>query len=220
MKAPARLVVRGVNWLGDAIMSMPALMRLREALPKTHVALLTSGKLADLWHAHEGIDEVITFSREEGVGQVSAKLRAGKFDAALILPNSFRSGFESWLAGIPMRVGYGRPWLLNHRVSPRVEHVPMHKRTAAEIRKLITEQPSKPRDSYPTSGHHLHQYLRLVSFFGASEEPLRPSIELSKEETNRFIEKFEVPRARLLIGLNPGAEYGPAKRWPLENFIA
>jgi len=216
---PPRLVVRGVNWLGDAVMSMPALMRLREALPEAHIALLTEEKLADLWTNHPAINEVIRFTKLEGVGQVSRKLRAGKFDAALILPNSFRSAFESWMAGIPIRVGYGRPLLLTHKIPPRAEHIEMHKRSAAEVKRLVSSFPNKHRDSYPLSGHHLHQYLRLVSFFGASETPQAPAIKIAPEEVSAFLEKFGVDRSSKLVGLNPGAEYGPAKRWPVDRFI-
>jgi heptosyltransferase II len=216
---PARIVVRAVNWLGDAVMSMPALVRLREALPHSHIALLTADKLADLWTDHPAINEVIPFTKLEGIGQVSRKLRAGKFDAALILPNSFRSAFESWMAGIPLRVGYGRPFLLTHTIPPRTEHIEMHKRTPAEVKRLVTRFPHKHRDLYPLSAHHLYQYLRLVRFFGASETAHAPSIRVAGEEVTAFVKKFRVDRSRKLIGLNPGAEYGPAKRWPVEGFI-
>ncbi len=198
---------------------MPALMRLREALPEAHIALLTADKLADLWTNHAAIDEVIPFNRLEGVGQVSRKLREGKFDAALVLPNSFRSAFESWMAGIPIRVGYGRPFLLTHKVAPRAGHIEMHKRSAAEVKKLVTQSPQKHRDAYPLSGHHLHQYLRLVSFFGANETPQAPAIKIAPAEVSAFAKKFEIDLTRKMIGLNPGAEYGPAKRWPEERFV-
>ncbi|MGZ8940240.1 MAG: glycosyltransferase family 9 protein, partial [Limisphaerales bacterium] len=69
-----RIVVRGVNWLGDAVMSTPALMRLRDARPDAHIALLTAAKLADLWISHPAIDEVIPFSKAEGIGSVSKRL--------------------------------------------------------------------------------------------------------------------------------------------------
>src|SRR5687767_4119881 len=105
-------------------MSMPALMRLREALPGTHIALLTADKLVDLWRNHPAIDEVIVFSRQQGAGHVSTMLRKGKYDAALILPNSFRSAFEAWMAGIPRRIGYGRRLLLTDIIPGRTEHIP------------------------------------------------------------------------------------------------
>src|ERR1041385_3470418 len=63
---PKRLLVRGVNWLGDAVMTTPALQRLRERFPEAHIALLTHEKLKDLWLNHPAIDEVITFTSSEG----------------------------------------------------------------------------------------------------------------------------------------------------------
>jgi heptosyltransferase II len=219
VKKPRRLVVRGVNWLGDAVMCMPALARLREALPDTHITLFTEEKLLDLWLNHPALNGVIPFQKQQGVGHASRALRQGQFDAALILPNSFRSAFESWLAGIPVRIGYGRKLLLTDVIQPRAEHIEMRKNTVIDVKRLVSNFPDRARDQFPIAAHHLHQYLRLVSFFGASEEPMRPSIDLSEEEFSAFKRKFGVTGSRPTIGLNAGAEYGPAKRWPIERFI-
>jgi ADP-heptose:LPS heptosyltransferase len=89
-----RILVRGTNWLGDAVMTTPALLRLREKFPGAHIALLTPEKLRDLWPHHPAVDEIISFSPGESVLAVGKKLRAGKFDAALVLPNSPRSALE------------------------------------------------------------------------------------------------------------------------------
>src|SRR6266536_212877 len=70
-----RLLVRGVNWLGDAVMSTPALLRLREAAPRAQVTLLTHAKLAELWTAHPAVDSVMTFADGDTIWSVSRKLR-------------------------------------------------------------------------------------------------------------------------------------------------
>jgi heptosyltransferase II len=135
-----RLLVRGTNWLGDAVMTTPALLRLREQFPDAYVALLTPGKLAPLWLHHPAVDETISFSSGEGVFSVAKKLRAGKFDAALVLPNSPRSAIEVYLAGIPNRIGYARPWRnfsLTQIVPPRPDAVKMKKRSVSEIKELV-----------------------------------------------------------------------------------
>jgi heptosyltransferase-2 len=106
---PRRVLVRGTNWLGDAVMTTPALMRLREKFPDAHIAMLTPEKLRDLWLHHPAVNETISFTPGESVFSVGNKLRAGKFDLALVLPNSPRSALEVWLAGIPQRIGYARP---------------------------------------------------------------------------------------------------------------
>jgi len=107
---PRRILVRGTNWLGDAVMTTPALLRLREKFPAAHVALSTPEKLRELWAGHPAINETIPFAPGESVFAVAKKLRAGKFDLVLVLPNSPRSAIETWLAGIPQRIGYARPW--------------------------------------------------------------------------------------------------------------
>jgi len=102
---PRRILVRGVNWLGDAVMTTPALLRLREHFPNAHIVLLTPEKLKELWRHHPAIDEIVSFASGENLFSVSAKLRSGNFDAALVLPNSPRSALEVRLAGIPRRIG-------------------------------------------------------------------------------------------------------------------
>src|SRR4051812_24735299 len=71
---PHKILVRGVNWLGDAVMSTPALQRLREANPPAHITLLTPHKLAELWEGHPAVDKIMTFGREGSVFQVSRRL--------------------------------------------------------------------------------------------------------------------------------------------------
>ena len=133
LQSPARrILVRGANWLGDAVMTTPALLRLREKFPGAHITLLTPEKLADLWTHHPAVDETISFAPGESVFTIGKKLRAGKFDLALVLPNSPRSALEVFLAGIPHRAGYARPWrnfFLTQTVPPRPEAVKMRKRT-------------------------------------------------------------------------------------------
>jgi heptosyltransferase-2 len=217
-----RILVRGVNWLGDAIMSTPALLRLRDAKPRAHISLLTASKLADLWTSHPAIDEVISFSKTDGIGNVSKRLRAGRFDTALIFPNSFRSACESWMAGIPTRIGFGgngRSILLNRVVPPRSTNIEMHKRNAAEVLQIVHSTPEKPRDRFPVSGHHVHNYLHLVAQLGANPAPAPPRIAVTNEEKMQVFERLSLDHSRPIIALNPGAEYGPAKRWPAERFI-
>ena len=137
---PRRILVRGTNWLGDAVMTTPALRRLREQFPAAHIALLTHAKLADLWQNHPAVDETISFAAGESVLAVAQKLRAEKFDLALVLPNSPRAALEVFLAGIPQRVGYARPWrnwFLTRTVAPRADAVKMRKRSAVEINQLM-----------------------------------------------------------------------------------
>ena len=235
---PRRLLVRGVNWIGDAVMTTPALLRLREALPDTHIVLLTHDKLAGLWAGHPAVNEVITFAPKEGVFSIARRLREGSFDTALVLPNSIRTGLEVRLAGIPRRIGYAgswRNWLLSDAVLWRTDVVKMRKRTAEEVRRSVAEADGsaafRPQQAPSPDGrscgvnaalqasHHIFHYLHLAAALGAKPEPLAPVIAVTGAEVAAVKAKFQLPDG-LLVGLNAGAEYGPAKRWPADRFIA
>jgi heptosyltransferase II len=175
--APFRIVVRSSNWLGDAVMSVPAVRRLRRGRPDVRLTVLTRSKLADFWRLLPEVDELITIDPGDSVFKVASKLRDG-FDVAILFPNSVRAAIEMWLAGIPRRVGYSRPW-----------------------RNFFVNQfiPDRP---FPTPlEHQTSHYLRIMDCIGAN-------LSESLEQTDRRV--FEPGVA----GLCPGAEYGPAKRWP------
>ncbi|HEY1172281.1 MAG TPA: lipopolysaccharide heptosyltransferase II [Verrucomicrobiae bacterium] len=219
---PKRILVRGVNWLGDAVMTTPAMFRLRERFPQAHITLLTPDKLAGLWENQSWLNEVITFSGEDSLWSVGKKLRAGNFDMGLILPNSTRSALELWLGRVGNRTGYGgraRSIFLNRVVERIPGMVPMRKRSVEEIKGLIAGKPdTAPKPTF--KDHQMHHYLHLVGALGAKTELLAPKIEVSAAERVAVLQKFGIStNGKLLLGLNVGAEYGPAKRWPVENFI-
>lgn len=251
---PRRILVRGVNWLGDAVMTTPALLRLRERFPDALIALVTPEKLRGLWLNHPAVDEIIGFKSDEGPWELARKIRIvmwpdaearrnaeprrassgasplsrrGGFDVAVVLPNSPRSALEPWLARIPRRIGYARPWrnfFLTTTVPDRPDAGKMRKRSVAEINELISTSPSDhvSRFTLHVSNHQIHDYLRLVAVLGASSEPLPPQLVVTPDEVKAVAQKFNLQHAdsRPVFGLNPGAEYGPAKRWPAENFVA
>ncbi|MEI8233518.1 MAG: lipopolysaccharide heptosyltransferase II [Verrucomicrobiota bacterium] len=191
---PFRIVVRSSNWLGDAVMTTPAVQAIKRGRPDAHLTVLVKAKLADYWRRIPEVDEVLCIEAEDSVFAVARKLRAGRFEAAVILPNSIRSALEPWLAGIPRRFGYagkGRRWLLTAAFQGK-------KRKKNEL-----PQPAR---------HQVYHYLDLAEWLGADigiptladffPAPPRPTF----------------PGGPVKIGLCPGAEYGPAKRWMPERF--
>ena len=233
-----KILVRGVNWLGDAVMTTPALHRLRQHLPESQITLLTPQQLAELWAHHPSIDSFVAFQQAESLWSVARRIRAEAFDVALVLPNSPRSALEVWLAGIPHRIGYARAWrswLLTQAVAGRAEGGQTRKRSVREIRTLIAE-PVPPRIStqgqtLPGSAHQVHEYLHLASVLGASPAPLAPELEVTTKEVqaarSKFVDNLLAARkladeksAPIWLGLNPSAAYGPAKCWPAERFAA
>jgi heptosyltransferase-2 len=227
---PRRILVRSTNWLGDAVMTTPALLRLREKFPGAHIALLTPEKLRELWLHHPAVNEIISASPGESVFSVGKKLRTGKFDAALVLPNSPRSALEVFLASIPQRIGHAHPWrnfLLTQTVAPRAGAVKMRKRTTTEIHQLVaadgSQRPIIDGGVRPNAAtvHQIHEYLHLAAALGANSEPLAPLLTVTPDEIEAAMKKFGLEKIDgPIFGLNPGAEYGPAKRWPVEKFTA
>lgn len=221
---PEKILVRGLNWLGDSIMSTPALQRLREARPSAHITILAPEKLAGLWEDQPFLDKVITFTPSQTIWQVARLLRAENFTEAVAFPNSIRSALELRLAGIPRRIGLahpGRGFLLTHALAPRADAVPMHQPSPTRIRRLIAKRAAPA--TIPPLAHHIHDYLYLTAELGASREPLPPRIFVNAERTTLVSQKLRLENVRAgrpWFGMNPGAEYGPAKRWPPERFAA
>jgi heptosyltransferase-2 len=215
-------------------MTTPALQRLRQCFPHDHIALLTLDKIADLWLHESSIDQVIPFSSLDTVWSLARRLREGAFDQALVFPNSPRSTLEMWLAHIPERIGFARPWrnwFLTRALPPRPGARPMQKRTVREIRRLIAnhQAPSpsaSPGYRAPLAGgesHHIHDYLHLAAAMGADPKPLPPRLQVTTEEIRKMTEVWLSQRsdqAPTLLGMNPSAAYGPAKRWPASSFAA
>ncbi len=123
------ILVKGNNWLGDAVMSLPTLRSLREMQPRARVTLLTKPGFADLYRGSPHVDEVLPHERG-GMNRWMATVReikGRKFDAALVLPRSFSAALLVWTARIPRRIGYGRARLLTDTPAPlgrrhRVHH--------------------------------------------------------------------------------------------------
>jgi heptosyltransferase II len=225
---PRRILVRGVNWLGDAVMTTPALLRLREKFPDAHIALLTPEKLKDLWQQHPAINQIITFAPADSPFSVGRKLGRLQAELGLVFPNSPRSALDVWLARIPRRIGYARPWrnwFLTQAIPSRPGHTPMRKFPMGEInRRNANPTHHASRITHHETAHQLHDYLHLAGQLGAIPEPLAPCLKVAPGEIDEVVRRFNlttvVANNRLLLAVCPGAEYGPAKRWPIERFVA
>jgi heptosyltransferase-2 len=185
------LVVRSPNWLGDAVMALPAVRNLKTLLGEQPLAVATPEKLAALWRTCPFVDQVIALDQPKRIASVAAKLREGAFASAVLLPNSLRAALEVWRAGIPARAGYargGRGLFLTRTV------------------------PAPPRD--PARLHQKFYYLDLAAALGAPAGAALPELRLPVSGTPA------TNSGAPCVALCPGAEYGPAKRWPLENFVA
>jgi len=225
-RTPDRILVRGVNWLGDAVMTTPALLRLRERFPEAHVTMLTPAKLRDLWLNHPAVDATFSIDSGDNVFAVARKLRSGSFDTALVFPNSPRSAMEAWLARIPIRIGHARPWrnfFLTNAIPSRPGAVKMRKRSVAEIQQLTGKSEVDRKVAIPTTAHQINDFLHLTAALGANPEPLPPQLSVTQAEIDHARSDLGLVDSvykHPFFGINAGAEYGPAKRWPADNFIS
>jgi heptosyltransferase II len=199
--AMSRVVVRGTNWLGDAVMSLPAIRAIRGIFPRAHVALVARPWVADLYARERSIDRLIPFSAKGFAEKraFAAHLRAERFDAAILLPNSFDSALTMWIAGIPERIGYkrdGRGVLLTRAIPvPEPGDIPRHER---------------------------FYYLELLRRAGMMERfPAAEAIELDGLDAARAAGAAKMKELGIsppVIGVSPGAAYGDAKRWLPDRF--
>src|SRR5438270_3282530 len=116
---PFRILIRSSNWLGDAVMSVPAVRAIKNGRPDAHVTIAAPMKIAPMWKLIPEVDAILPLPNGSLIPAVSLQRRQPAFDVAILFPNSLRVALESWLSGIPRRVGYRghcRKWLLNQIV--------------------------------------------------------------------------------------------------------
>ena len=200
-RIPYRILVRATNWVGDAVMSLPALRALRQRYPQAHIAILAKPWVADLYRRENVCDDLIPYTALTFFEKWTAarSLRPHNFDTAILLQNAFEAAAIAYLAGIPQRIGYardGRGFLLTHAIP-----VPHHGET--------------PR-------HERFYYLELLRRAGILESlPQSDSIRLESAPAARTagLERFrQHGLGDIVIGVSPGAAYGTAKRWLPERF--
>jgi lipopolysaccharide heptosyltransferase II len=214
-----RILIRSTNWLGDAVMTVPAVQRLKQAHPQAQLVVLTASKLADLWRLHPDVSEVIVHESSNCpfvLLRQTRELRQSRFDAAVIFPNSWRSALPLWLAGIPRRIGFrghARAWMLTDALEESTDYQTRPVMKPEAIRRLASG--ASPVLDRPAFKHQVHRHLQLAAVLGADPTPCAPKLQLGPLPPNACL-----PKDRPLLALNASAEYGPAKRWPLDRFIA
>ena len=138
MTSYSKILVRATNWVGDAVMSLPALAAIRGRFPTAQIVALARPWVADIYEHQSSIDRVIRYHAARGMRDWGAKwrlakqLREERFDCAILLQNAFEAALLARLAGIPRRIGYnrdGRGWLLTDAVAvPKRGEIPRHER--------------------------------------------------------------------------------------------
>jgi heptosyltransferase-2 len=202
-----KILVRAPNWVGDAVMAIPALQAIRGARPNHEICVLARPAVADLFQVQPFADKILTYDFRGkhagwmGRGRLIAELRKGKFETAVLLQNAFDAAWLAWRAGIPERIGYardGRGALLSKAIA-----VPQQ----GEISK-----------------HESHYYLELLHRAGWIETlPPIPPIRLlmpdgARVSAETVLRSSGARESGWRVAIAPGASYGAAKCWPPERF--
>ncbi len=201
---PERLLVRAVNWLGDAVLTTPALGALRAGCPHARIAFAAKPLVAELFRHHPDVDDVVVYDKDGrhagalGMLRMAGALRRLRFDAAVLFQNAFDAALLTFLAGIRERMGY-----------------------ATDGRSLLLSRPVPVTDEV-RSLHHAEYYLSLLRELGIPRPPVpRLSLRVTDEEIASMrsrLASLGVPEGKKVVGINPGATYGSAKRWYPERF--
>lgn len=202
--SPPRVLVKEVNWLGDLVISLPALRAVRRRFPASHLAILIREELAGFFNGCEWVDEVIGYQRGGGMRSVAAQgriisaLRARRFDLAILFPNSFSSALWVALARVPRRAGY-----------------------ATDARRLLLTVKATP-DAAASDGHQVNYWLGMVKkTVGAQGDPTDCALTAAPAKRERMAAMLAARRTKpgaKLIAIAPAAAFGPAKEWPPEQY--
>ncbi|NRO96892.1 lipopolysaccharide heptosyltransferase II [Paraburkholderia sp. NMBU_R16] len=202
-----RALVIAPNWIGDALMAQPLFTRLMQLHPRLVIDAIAPSWVAPVLERMPEIRDVHATDLGHGKlqlfkrWQLAGDLRDAGYDAAYVLPNSFKSALIPWLAGIPLRIGYTG----EHRYG------------------LLNVRHANPRrdERGPMAAH----YAALAYAPGANVPDLAgnlpmPRLESDLNEASRVSSRFNLDTRVPLVAFCPGAEYGGAKRWPTEHFAA
>jgi lipopolysaccharide heptosyltransferase II len=198
----SRIVVLAPNWLGDLVMALPAISSLRAWHPDAHLAVAARRGIAPLLSLVDGVDDIVQF--EGAGGWISAvtssadveRLAQGKYDAAVLFPNSFAAALLARRARIPGRWGYSRDFRA----------------------RLLTQAVAPPKAPL----HHAEYYLTLVTALGAPASPPVASLRVEQALRDRAAALLtdEGWHGEPIVSFAPGAAFGPAKRWPTDRVAA
>ena len=193
-----RILIRAANWVGDAIMTTPVIRAIKKNYPHSHVTLLSKPWVAPVFFNNPYIDEIMVYDDKnrhtKGMGtlRLAKDLRQKKFDIAVLMQNAFEAGLITFFAGIPIRLGYntdGRGLLLH---------------------------PGVPMNPVMKKGHLIDYYRGILKGAGLEDDGRKLDLFITTDTMNQarqILDSNNVDFKKPVIGINPGATGGTAKRW-------
>lgn len=204
-----RVVVRGTNWVGDSVMTVPALRALRRVLPNATITLAIRPGAKGIFSDADFIDDVLVYNRQNAFSVIPQirEWRRRNFDLAVLFQNAFEAALIPFLAGVPVRLGY-----------------------ATESRQPLLTHPL-PLPDWRSSRHEVFYYLYLVTaleqmLFGSSsicESDPDASIQISEKrivEASDLLRTYGIREEDSVVAICPGSINSRAKRWPAEAYAA
>jgi heptosyltransferase-2 len=186
------ILIRGVNWIGDAVMTLPALRAIRKAMPGDKISLLVKPLVAPVFEHDPSIDEILLYDERysglTGKLKLSRELKRKNFTLSILLQNAFDAALIAFLAGIPRRVGFAR-----------------------DMRGFLLTDPI-PYSNEDFTMHHIDYFLEILRRYGIEAQPSEPWIYLTLEERLRARDRLSGLK-RPIVGIPPGASYGSSKQW-------
>ena len=228
---PRKILIRSTNWIGDAVMTTPAVHSIRKNFPDAEITLLAVPWVADVFAASPDVDSIYIYDKKDkyagkvkGPLTLAKDLRKHSFDVAILLQNAFEAALIAKLAGIPVRAGFrrdGRGLLLSHGVTisreTRAKHQVHYYQDMLRGLGLSTGQDHL---RLPVSQELSLWAREMICAMKYQTAPSTP--DLQKDADALGIRRLncggEKGKAVPVIGFNPGAAFGPAKRWPTEKF--
>ena len=187
---PTRLVVRPPNWLGDAVMALPALAAIRRHFAGAHLTVAAAPAVATLFREETDVFPDAVVDLPASTRDASARLAEGRFDLGVLLPNSWRSAWQFRRAGIPERWGFG----------------------SGARRLLLSQAVARPRARMHQADYYRHLVCELGVSCPPDELPRLAPLRASLDEGTRLL--GGASDVTPLVGVAPGAAYGQAKQWP------
>jgi len=202
-----KILIRATNWVGDAIMALPALRAVRARFSDAEVAIVARPYVADIYRDQHICNQLIHYDPNgihvgvSGRERLADELRAQKFDVAILLQNAFDAAWLAWRANIPERIGYardGRSLLLTKPVPiPKPGEIPAHEK------------------------FYYLELLRRAGWVDSLSDESFIAMSVPEEKRRRAAEFLVESGARahaLRVAIGAGASYGSAKCWPPPRF--
>jgi len=198
------ILIRSTNWVGDAVMTLPALEAVRENFPESRITVLARPWVAPVFENHPAVNNILIYNRRDGLKtnvseffHITNLVRKNRYDLTVLFQNAFEAALIAYLGGVKSRLGFdsdGRGFLLTHGIK---------------------------RSSEVFAVHQVEYYLSILKASGLEAESRTPVLYLSKKDiakAENLLQLQGISKNDFILGISPGAIFGNAKRWPVERF--